>query len=240
MEDGVLDRQQKLPGFDQAALQKARVAQFGAGGLGGQVAWGLVRKGVGRITLFDHDLVALSNLNRQHFYERDLYKNKAMCLGENLAGEATSTTLIEAFPLPFQEAAARDCLADLSLALCLVDNDKTRYDAAVFCLCHAIPCVFAGVTQDASSGYVFVQEPGQACLQCLFPDLAKGKSPCPGVPAVLDILTALAGFVLYAVDSLLMQRKRNWNYRAVCLPGFAPDVCASLEKNSACELCAAP
>ena len=204
------------------------------------MAWGLVRKGIGCIKLFDHDRVALSNLNRQHFYEKDLYKNKAMCLGENLAGEATCTTHIEAYGVSFQEAAARNYLTSLSLALCLVDNDKTRCDVAAFCIQHTIPCVFAGVTHDAGSGYVFVQEPGKACLQCLFPDLGAGTSPCPGVPAVLDILTVLGGFILYAVDSLLMQRKRSWNYRAINLPGLAPDVCVCLEKKNACELCAPP
>lgn len=237
MEDGVIDRQQEVPGFDQVALQKARIALIGAGGLGGQVAWGLVRKGVGVLKVFDDDEVALSNLNRQHFYPKDLYKNKALCLGENLAGEATCGTIIEAYTVSFQEAVDQNYLVSLSLAMCLVDNDETRKDAAIFCRQQAKSCVFAGVTQDASSGYVFVQEPGKACLQCLFPDLGKGKSPCPGVPAVLDILATLGGLALYAVDSLLMERKRSWNYRAVSLPGFSPDVCVSVDKRSACELC---
>lgn len=41
------------------------VAIFGLGGVGGYVAEALVRSGIGRFDLIDHDKVSLSNLNRQ-------------------------------------------------------------------------------------------------------------------------------------------------------------------------------
>lgn len=46
-------------------LQKARVAVFGLGGVGGYVAEALARSGVGALDLIDNDTVSLSNLNRQ-------------------------------------------------------------------------------------------------------------------------------------------------------------------------------
>lgn len=46
-------------------LEKARVAVFGIGGVGGYVAEALARSGVGAIDLIDNDTVAASNLNRQ-------------------------------------------------------------------------------------------------------------------------------------------------------------------------------
>lgn len=46
-------------------LQKARVAVFGVGGVGGYVVEALARSGVGTLDLIDNDTVALSNLNRQ-------------------------------------------------------------------------------------------------------------------------------------------------------------------------------
>ncbi len=46
-------------------LQKARVAVFGIGGVGGYVVEALARAGVGAIDLIDNDRVALSNINRQ-------------------------------------------------------------------------------------------------------------------------------------------------------------------------------
>jgi len=46
-------------------LGRSSVLLFGVGGVGGTVAEGLVRAGIGRLTLVDHDTVAESNLNRQ-------------------------------------------------------------------------------------------------------------------------------------------------------------------------------
>lgn len=46
-------------------LQKARVAVFGVGGVGGYACEALARAGVGAIDLFDRDVISLSNINRQ-------------------------------------------------------------------------------------------------------------------------------------------------------------------------------
>jgi len=46
-------------------LRGAHVAVFGVGGVGSYVAEALARAGVGAITLVDHDVVSVSNLNRQ-------------------------------------------------------------------------------------------------------------------------------------------------------------------------------
>ena len=46
-------------------LQKARVAVFGIGGVGGYTVEALARSGVGCLDLIDHDTVSLSNLNLQ-------------------------------------------------------------------------------------------------------------------------------------------------------------------------------
>ena len=46
-------------------LQKARVAIFGIGGVGGYTAEALARSGIGRLDLIDSDSVSISNINRQ-------------------------------------------------------------------------------------------------------------------------------------------------------------------------------
>ena len=46
-------------------LASKKVAVFGVGGVGGAVCEALARAGIGSLTLFDDDVVALSNLNRQ-------------------------------------------------------------------------------------------------------------------------------------------------------------------------------
>lgn len=46
-------------------LQQATVAVIGLGGVGGYVAEALARAGIGSLILIDHDVVSLTNLNRQ-------------------------------------------------------------------------------------------------------------------------------------------------------------------------------
>ena len=59
-------RTQMLIGTEGLAkLQKARVAVFGIGGVGGYVVEALARAGVGALDLVDNDEVSLSNINRQ-------------------------------------------------------------------------------------------------------------------------------------------------------------------------------
>jgi len=63
---GIFDRTQLLLGA--AAIEKlkqSRVAIFGLGGVGGYVAEGLARSGVGYLELIDHDTISESNINRQ-------------------------------------------------------------------------------------------------------------------------------------------------------------------------------
>ena len=64
--DERFDRTERLIGVDGLKrLKSCHVAIFGLGGVGAYCAEGLVRTGVGRIRLVDHDRIAVSNCNRQ-------------------------------------------------------------------------------------------------------------------------------------------------------------------------------
>ncbi len=59
-------------------LQKARVAVFGAGGVGGYTIEALARAGIGAIDIIDNDTISLTNCNRQILaLESTLGKSKA-------------------------------------------------------------------------------------------------------------------------------------------------------------------
>ena len=60
------------------AVKNYTVAVLGCGGLGSQVAWILARLGVGRLILYDFDVVEASNLNRQNYSVSDIGKKKAL------------------------------------------------------------------------------------------------------------------------------------------------------------------
>jgi sulfur carrier protein ThiS adenylyltransferase len=72
-----------VPGMT-AQLQKYTVGIAGCGGTGSNVAVALTRAGIGELILVDGDLVELSNLNRQYFFQSDVGKSKAYALAAHL------------------------------------------------------------------------------------------------------------------------------------------------------------
>ena len=64
--DALFERTAMLVGQEGIdRLQRAHVAVFGIGGVGGHCTDALARAGVGTLTIVDHDTVSASNLNRQ-------------------------------------------------------------------------------------------------------------------------------------------------------------------------------
>ena len=74
-------------------LESARVAVFGIGGVGGYVAEGLARSGIGAMDLIDHDKVEITNLNRQAVafhstvgkYKTDVMKERLLDINPDAA-----------------------------------------------------------------------------------------------------------------------------------------------------------
>ena len=234
---GAEDRQQRIPGFDQAALSKASVLCIGAGGIISQIAPALVRKGIGRITLLDDDIVEPTNLNRQRFYIKDVGENKAIALARNLEPECIVATEICGCPLRLEETIDSSTL-DCDIAICGVDNNPARVLASWYFRKKNVPVIFTAVSRDADHGYTFVQDKDGACIACMFPDMVNDdRYPCPGTPAVADILQAVGSMAIYAVDTLLMKRPRAWNYRRFSLSNPAQDGGSMISARDGCELC---
>ncbi len=231
------DRQKRLPEFSQEAIENTRILQAGGGGLGAETGEGLTRKGIGELIVYDDDRVEMSNLNRQHFFEHDIGKNKAVQLVKNLSKHATCGTIFTGYGYQFQDGIILNHNLNADIVICGVDNNECRVAVSEYYRKRNIPVIFLAVDYKAEAGYVFIQEPGGPCFGCAFPHcLEKKKAPCFS-PAVKDILKVVAGIALYAVDTLIMERKRNWNYRDIHLAGFAPSQELTITKNEECPLC---
>lgn len=112
-------------------LKDRVVGIAGAGGLGSNIAVSLLRSGVQRFIIADHDRVELSNLNRQHYFSDQVGMKKTAALRQNLlrinpyvevtshclpitaanlAGVfADAEILIEAFDAPEMKALTAQC-----------------------------------------------------------------------------------------------------------------------------------
>lgn len=235
--ESVTDRQERIKGFDQSVMDDLKVLQVGAGGLGGEIAQGLLRKGVGSIVISDEDTVELSNLSRQFFYEGDLYKNKAISLAKNLVKEGVNGTLITAYPSVIQRVIEEGTDVSSDIVICAPDNDEARtYISKYFY--DTTPVIFTGLDLSANTGYVFIQEPGKACFGCALPNAVNNeREPCPNSPAVIDLVKIISGLVLFSIDSTVMERKRNWNFRQIFMGGFVPETLKNVERREDCALC---
>jgi molybdopterin-synthase adenylyltransferase len=220
-------------------LSTAKVFVVGGGGVGTEVGEGLVRKGVGEVIILDPDVVEPSNLSRQLFYAADMGQYKALCLAKNLSREGFFDTRITGYALRFvKKRSSKALISPAALPLLALTTPRAELPpqptiSATICPSFSLPLM-----RTANHGYVFVQEPGKACFACLFPNSVDDQTfPCPGTPAVKDILKVVGGMVIYALDSLLVKRPRSWNFKSVYLDGSIPGSDWQVERRDDCKLC---
>jgi molybdopterin/thiamine biosynthesis adenylyltransferase len=235
---GACDRQQKIAGFDQEKFSRSHVLCIGAGGLISNIAPSLARKGLGALTILDHDEVEASNLNRQRFYARDIGLNKAIAMVRNLQGECTCGTALAGYAMSLETAIHQGIDLTCDVAICGVDNNSGRVATAQHFRPRSIPVIFSAVSADADHGYVLIQKPDGPCVGCLFPGMNEDKSfPCPGTPAIADVLQLMGALVTYAIDAVLTGRTCSWNYRAVHLSSGEWDTATLLTRKNDCAIC---
>ncbi|MCB0737480.1 MAG: HesA/MoeB/ThiF family protein [Bacteroidetes bacterium] len=129
----------------QQMLANANIAMVGAGGLGCPLLLSLVQMGVGHISIFDDDVVNLSNLNRQGLFGiNDIGRLKAETAVEKLAIINPKAVL-----LPFNERIssknASQLLSHFHIVVDCTDNLSTRYAIDKVCSRCSIPLIFGGV-----------------------------------------------------------------------------------------------
>lgn len=212
-------RQEALKGWDQAHYESCTVNVVGAGGIGGEVIEGLAQKGMGTIHVSDPDTVAVTDLNRQKVTDAQVFKNKAKSVCHTVSQRGFLGSTLVAHPVVGQDVDLDSVQPHVIFVGVDLKFPGTRLHFCGEAWRRNIPLVVSAVSADASLGYVFVQEGQGACWACaLKPEQQTASAAvCPGVPAAIDILKVMAGISLYAIDTVLMARPRDWNYRMLSL-----------------------
>lgn len=238
-EHPVNHRQNQIEAWDSDMLSGFKVFCIGCGGLGTRYLGQLARMGVGHLVFCDADNIELSNLNRQQFYQDQLYQNKAAALYHNLQQETTSVTMLEAYPLYFQQVLEEypDALSGIDLIACLVDNDETRQDAARYGLEHDIPVLFSAVSRTTLNGYTFVQDTysNGPCFACINPPSDEQEDMQCTEPSVIYIHGAVVSIAVYATTALIMDWPLKWNYYEIFLDSASRALVR--ERRQDCQLC---
>lgn len=136
-------RTEMLIGADGAAkLAHARVAVFGLGGVGSFAVEALARAGIGHLLLVDHDVVSVSNINRQLIaLESTIGRYKAEIIAERIAAINPQAEVepICAFYTP--ETRARYFGRHLDYVVDAIDTVTAKIDLITYCVQHTIPCI---------------------------------------------------------------------------------------------------
>ncbi len=205
---------------DQQVLKRQRVFILGLGGLGSPLALYLTAAGVGTLVLCDHDVVELSNLNRQVIHSRSR-------LGMAKT-ESAVRTLTELNPdvscIPIRDVIASSEDICRAARQCSVLVDCTDNIAARVLLSRAsgelgIPLVHGGIY--AWSGQVSVFMPGEdPSLEDLLPE-----ADLPGMKPVIGAAAGVIGSIQASeVIKLLLGKPSDLRTHMLVYDGLAGNV----------------
>ena len=224
----------------QQRLLDSHALIVGAGGLGSPVAMYLAAAGVGHITIADHDVVDLTNLQRQiaHTITR---------VGQAKVASATQAMHALNPEVRVTALAHKLCAAELDTLVPTVqvvvdccDNFATRQAVNAACVKHRVPLVSgAAIRMDAQLAVYDARDAQSPCYACVFPpDQAPEEVQC----ATLGVLAPLVGVVgsLQAMEAvkLLAGLGSRLTGRLQMLDGRSLEWNeVRLQRNPSCSVC---
>ena len=185
----------------QAKLLDAKVLCIGAGGLGSPVALYLAAAGVGTIGIIDHDVVDLSNLQRQILHTNDRVGMPKVKSAQQTLNALNPDVRVIGFNERLSSENVMRIITDFDVIVNGCDNFPTRYLINDACVMAKKPLVDGSIFQFEGQATVF--SPGHGpCYRCLFPEPPPpGAAPSCAEAGVLGVLPGLVGCV-QAVEAM--------------------------------------
>ena len=225
----------------QEKLLQAHAVIVGAGGLGSAAAPYLAAAGVGKITLVDHDVVELTNLQRQIMHCESMVGKSKVHSGKQFLGQLNSSIQVDIV----QEKITNDLLAKLlpsvNVVLDCTDNFKTRQLINAACVHHQTPLVSGSALRFDGQVAVFDPRiPSSPCYACIFSPEEEFEevscstmgifSPLVGIIGAIQAAQALQ--VMIGFGESLLGRMLLWNARTTQIDQI------KIARNPDCSVCA--
>jgi molybdopterin-synthase adenylyltransferase len=224
----------------QQRLVDSHVLVVGAGGLGSPVAMYLAASGVGRISIADHDVVDLTNLQRQiaHTTARvghpkvESAAQAMLALNPEVRVTALATKL---------DTVQLDALVPIvTVVVDCCDNFATRQAVNAACVKHKVPLVSgAAIRLDGQLAVYDARDDQSPCYACIFPpDHAPEEALC----ATMGVLAPLVGVIgtMQAMETvkLITGIGSRLTGRLQMLDGRGMEWTeVRLQRNAACPVC---
>lgn len=193
-----------LPEMDiegQQKLLNSRVLIIGMGGLGSPVLQYLAASGIGHLILVDHDVVELSNVQRQICHGTDdVGKTKVQSAIEEVL-RINSALSVKGYEQKADAALLQKLLPNIDLVIDCSDNFDIRYLINDACIKYKTPWVSGAAV--ALQGQVICFDPrldDQPCYRCLYPQAGDEQMNC----STSGILAPVVGIIgtLQALEAL--------------------------------------
>jgi molybdopterin/thiamine biosynthesis adenylyltransferase/rhodanese-related sulfurtransferase len=179
----------------QRKLKAARVLLIGAGGLGSPLGLYLAAAGVGTLGVVDHDVVELSNLQRQVIHPTGAVgTSKVESAARTIAG-VNPHVVLEGHAVALSSANALEILRGYDVIVDGSDNFATRYLVNDACVLLGKPDVYGSVYRFEGQASLFDARNGP-CYRCIFPEPPPpGAVPSCEQAGVLGVLPGIIGLI---------------------------------------------
>ena len=185
----------------QAKLLAAKVLLLGAGGLGSPTALYLAAAGVGTLGIIDHDVVDLSNLQRQILHTNDRIGMPKVESARIALNGLNPDVRVIAHQERLSSENVLEIFKDYDIIVDGCDNFPTRYLVNDACVMLGKPNVHGSIFQFEGMASVFYPGKGP-CYRCLYPEPPPpGAAPSCAEAGVLGVLPGLVGCV-QAVEAI--------------------------------------
>ena len=186
----------------QERVSQSHALIVGAGGLGSPTALYLASAGVGHITLIDHDVVDVSNLQRQIAHTQDrVGKIKVESLKKAMT-QINPEVQVECIAQRADSVLLNQHVAMADVVLDCTDNFETRHAINLACVQHIKPLVSgSALRMDGQVAVYDIRQNHAPCYACVFPPTQQfEETRC----ATMGVLAPLVGIIgsLQATEAL--------------------------------------
>ncbi len=125
-------------------LAHAHVLVLGCGGVGSNCVEALARGGVGELTIFDHDVVSLSNINRQAIAFHSTVGKAKVHVMRDMIADINPLATVHARPEFVLTSNLAECLeGDYDYIIDAIDTISTKLSLAKYAQDHNLPLISA-------------------------------------------------------------------------------------------------
>ncbi len=201
----------------QKKLLASKVLIIGAGGLGSPIALYLGAAGVGTIGIADHDVIDLSNLQRQILHTTKKIGTSKTASAKKRINELNPDVQVITYNVKISETNIEKIINGYDIVINAVDNVATRYILNKICVQHGIPLVEGAINN--FEGHVMTIIPGKGpCYECIFPTTPVTKQQEIGVigviPGIIGSLQAMEA-IKYIINQGRLLTDRILLYNAL-------------------------